>query len=251
MPIYISKEATLEEIVFYARKKHGYINGNVSSVDEVKKLLTNPSFSYKDGELIPQERVFVGHVSTIDKLNMTSFDSTNIYLKVEDINSVGQVVPASHVFKPYLEKVSFIFTHEGFQYFWDKFGRHPLKASFELTHIIDLFKDRKEKIGIHTLKSMYEGKAVQHYLSFFGTHKGSKILSTLDKGELWRLFIGNEKVKPLLYSFLLRRAPILWSFIDENMESTEDALAVDLLVRATFSIDKKDINNWKVTRNGE
>lgn len=247
---YVTTEKSIDCIKEYILDKYGSFDYEVANLEELNKAINSSmSVRFKGGKPYLPSKIIVGEVK--EELKIDCPEHVDAFLKVTKINgSISCPFSPKDVIRKKLDKMAFIMEQEAVNYLWDRFSDKPSKLRKELQHLVDLFKARKKILSLEVLKSMYEGEMAQSYMRLLGTPKGSRILSTLSPSERWKLFIGNENQKPLLYSYLVKRAPILWHFINANIDSYKDALGLDLEIRSNFNIDKKDKNNWKITRNG-
>jgi hypothetical protein len=246
MNLYIS-DSSLEEIRYFVLHKHGHIDGEVSSINEVKNVLSSPKIKFINGKAERVDQIYIGFIEEPISIDIDKASYNYVYLRAPITKSMsGLALNISSFYKEKIDKVRFIFEPPALIYFWDKYGSNPKKADSELIHLIDLFKEIKKPIDLSILTSIYESLASESYLQNFGTVKGSKILSSMSSGEVWTLINGD---KPKLYTYLIYKAPIIWHFISANISGCKnDLIAVDLLVRSTFNIDKKDINNWNISK---
>lgn len=249
MTLYTTK-SNLSEIKFYLSKEKIDISGEFNSVESLNQLISSPPFM--DMFVSPpsiKRRTYIGALEDLPKVFNCS-KHIDVYVSTKSIRQ--PFLDLSGLFEKDLEKIGFVFSDEkALTYFYDSFSTNPYKGSKELIHILDIFSSRRRKVSIDDLLTLYdENSFVNTYLQLLGTPRGSAELSRMSKSEQWLLCSGD---KPTLYSFSLsKKAPSIWHFFYTNiLEKGVSLLAVDILFRNQYIIDKKDLNHWKVIKRNE
>ena len=234
--------SNLSHIKFYLKKKKISIEKEFSTEEEMNRILSSP-MSINMVTLSVNKKVYVGELD-IDPKGILCPNHMDIYLSTSKLSK--DYLDLSTIYKEELNKIGFIFERDALEFFWDTFGDRPSKADKELVLLKDIFLEKRMKLTLSLLRDIYGSTETLFYPLYMGTERGSMELQACSPSERWTLFY---KEKPLIYTLLIKRCPSLWHFIYSNMRRNKDeSLAIDLLIRQTFLIDKKDPYNWKLIR---
>lgn len=240
--IYTTKSNT-SQIKFYLSKQGIKISGEFQTEQELNTLISSPP-SINLLSKTRDKKTYVGAILSVDPHYILCPAYTDIYISTNELHK--PCIDISDLYKEEINKISFIFEPDALLFFWDRFGEDPMKAEKELLFIKELFVQRKERMSLKLLLAMYESTYVSNYPFHIGTDKGTDCLLNCSSSERYLLFYS---AKPILYSYLIKRCPVLWAFIYRNMKGEKDnSLLIDSLVRSTFSIDKRDPNKWVIER---
>lgn len=211
MSLFIS-QSPLSLLSYHIEEKEKIIP-SIYRIDTERDLI---SLLMAGNPLIPAINIinYKGKPPTTD-LRVSVFNNIYLCLSTKDYSSWKELINKyswiselnihPELYKKKLQKYSFLFEMDAYDYFWEKYKNYPKKLEAELTVLLLKNKEERTKFSTEDLlfSSVEESNKFFYICSNLGNTKITKELFNMRDSLLHQLFIGYPSKPSYIYYYLL------------------------------------------------